>query len=396
MNIFYLFLAVSFSISISMEQEGVITPKSFLYWALIISSVLPAFFKMKIISINIAKKWKWIIVFFCITFIWNAFHEGVDFVLSLMLMCISWAYIFGSGLTLKINNIAKIFLAVVVAGGLIKQFTEINYYDLIPYIKINNLSEGRVSFAGNIGFAGIFSLLVFMLLVSETKNTIFIKLGLALSIYFIIFSQVRTAWIGMAVFVSMKIILIFIKDKSDYIIITTVIFATILNIIILFFAPQIIGNLNFDIFGIELITQGKGSIDADALAIQMYRPLLWAEQIKQFYLSPYMMGLGSAASNIDIFGGVDVGYGGDTVSYPTRLLAYYGMPALLFIFSTIYALWSHIKIKDSLAICAWPVCYLVMLNWGSLFHPTDAVGILYLLLIFKGSTVFLSDCKGLK
>jgi hypothetical protein len=34
------------------------------------------------------------------------------------------------------------------------------------------------------------------------------------------------------------------------------------------------------------------------------------------------------------------------------------------------------------------VCILVLFSWGSIFHPTDGVGVLYLLLLFKGASAF--------
>ena len=393
MKIFYTFLVISLAISVSLEQEGVIVPKSFLYWLLIMISIFPAVFSINRITEKIVRDSKWMLIFMVTTLLWGLYNEGSDYILSLLLICISWMYILGATLEIKINNIAKIYIVLVFLGVIIKIFTEINYYEIYPFVKNNDLSQGRVSFAGNIGFAGIFSLLVFMILMSVNEKTYICKMGIFLSLYFIVFSEVRTAWIGLVLYMFMKILINLVIDKGKNIVFMIVFLVTVFSILGVYITPYIIGNIDFDFFGVGLFTQGKTFLEAEEIAIQMYRPLLWIEQLNQFFSSQYLMGLGSAAINIDIFKGIDVGYGGDTVSYPTRLLAYYGIPAILFIYATNNALLKHIKNNDVLAICSWPVNYIVMLNWGSLFHPTDVVGVLYLLLIFRGSNVFINHKK---
>ena len=285
-NVFYLFLFISLSISISMGQEEVLITKSLLYWILIAASLIPILLTMKVIVINIILNNKWILVFAFITFIFNIYREKVDFLISLVFLTVSWAYVLCSKLTLNKNSIAKTFIAIVIFGICIKIYSNTNYYEIFPFIITNNLSEGRVSFAGNIGFAGILSLLVFMLLATESKTTVIVKIAILLALYFIIFSQVRTAWIGLALFFVTKRILIVTKEKSKFIIMLLVLLLTIFSTVLLSLMPQIISFFKFDLFRLNLITQGRSLSDADELARQMYRPLLWAEQINQFYSSP--------------------------------------------------------------------------------------------------------------
>ena len=71
-------------------------------------------------------------------------------------------------------------------------------------------------------------------------------------------------------------------------------------------------------------------------------------------------------------------------SFPTRLLASYGSPTLLLLVYLLGQLARVARSGDVWACACFPAIVFTMMNWGSVFHPTNAFFVLFFLLI-KGN-----------
>jgi hypothetical protein len=122
---------------------------------------------------------------------------------------------------------------------------------------------------------------------------------------------------------------------------------------------------------------------------QLYRPWLWGEQLNQFLSSDYLMGWGSTEFSTliteSLIASTEMG---DTVSLPTRLLAQFGLAGVLFTVYLLVLLKSRANDRDAWACAIWAPVFISLMQWGSLFHPTDGIGFLFMLMIVKGTRGF--------
>jgi hypothetical protein len=72
----------------------------------------------------------------------------------------------------------------------------------------------------------------------------------------------------------------------------------------------------------------------------------------------------------------------------TRLLAVYGIPGLLYSWFLIRGLHEVALKRDVWAVACYPVIILLMMQWGSIFHPSDANGAIFFLIAIHGSNAF--------
>lgn len=358
------------------------------YWLLIVAALIPVFMSAGRWVNQAFSGFIWVSLFLLLSVAWSAIRGDGGSILPLLMLSLSWLYSQCSSAQISAVTVARLFVGLVVFGIGLKAVTNVNYYGILPWLADDLRADGRVSFAGNIGFAGVISLLVFVILIAQKTRSPIIWFALALSVYFVFFSRVRTALIGVALFGVMYWILSDRRPASarSYFIIGVSVVA--LTIVAISVAPLLLVSVHSAGWASDFFLQGKQSLSADDIQEQLYRPVLWATQLQLFLSSPYLMGWGSAAATMIETAGSTFLSGGDTVSFPTRLLAHHGLPGVLFIWAAMRALWRHAKARDVASVCAWPVCVLVMLSWGSIFHPTDAVGVLYLILTFRGVSAF--------
>jgi hypothetical protein len=74
-----------------------------------------------------------------------------------------------------------------------------------------------------------------------------------------------------------------------------------------------------------------------------------------------------------------------------RLLVAYGVPGLLFSIYLIERLRRLALADDRWACACFPALFTLMMSWGSIFHPSDAMFVIFLLIMTKGTTGFASQ-----
>jgi hypothetical protein len=100
------------------------------------------------------------------------------------------------------------------------------------------------------------------------------------------------------------------------------------------------------------------------------------------------MGWGSFYQAMLDAGGTPIATTGSE-SLPTRLLATYGLAGVLFTFYLVRRLRVLAFRDDRWACACFPAIFVLMMNWGSVFHPTDGMFVILTLMVTKGSAGFI-------
>jgi hypothetical protein len=145
-----------------------------------------------------------------------------------------------------------------------------------------------------------------------------------------------------------------------------------------------------------LFLRGETNLSKDDILFQLYRPWLWATHLHLFLSSPAWMGWGSPEfyQSVLVATGPPLATTGSE-SLPTRLLAIYGIAGLFFTLYLVRLLRESDRRDDRWACACFPAVFFLLMNWGGIFHPTDAMFVLLLLMVTKGSAGFaekLTNC----
>jgi hypothetical protein len=158
------------------------------------------------------------------------------------------------------------------------------------------------------------------------------------------------------------------------------------NLAIFLSAPILYALQNNDLVSTFLL-RGRNDLSISDILYQLYRPWLWSAHLHLFFSSPGWMGWGSSYQAILDAGGTPIATTGSE-SLPTRLLATYGIAGALFTFYLVRRL-RVVALRDDRWACAcFPALFVLMMNWGGVFHPTDGMFIILMLMITKGSAGF--------
>lgn len=285
------------------------------------------------------------------------------------------------------KDIDRLYIAFVAVGFLIWISTDFNRWGLVPGTTDPAYGIWRVSFFSNIAFTGFFSLFVILISTRKGWKKIYNPYVLSLSLYFLIFSYVRTAIICLFLYVICQYIFKNIKRPSYLFIISLMI--SLLSNIFIAYSSSIFSIIQEIPVVSRLFLRGETQLTEFEIYQQLYRPWLWGEQLKLFVSSPYLMGWGSipfenlVQNNIFAYGVES----GDSVSLPTKLLSQFGLAAVFFWLFLIACLKQAATRLDRWGCSVFPVVFTAMMHWGSIFHVTDPMAILYFGLLVKGSTL---------
>jgi hypothetical protein len=208
---------------------------------------------------------------------------------------------------------------------------------------------------------------------------------IAVAGYFTFLSFVRTAFIALAIYAFLYWWFSrYSKPRPITMFWVALIVAVGFNLAILLAADVLYVMQSFAPVS-DLFLRGKTGLTKAEILYQLYRPWLWTTQVKLFLSSPYFMGWGSAdfAQLALPFSPPLVTTGSE--SLPLRLLIVYGLASLLFVGYFVSRLWCLAQQDDRWACACFPAIFVLMMSWGSTFHPADAMFILFLTMIARGS-----------
>jgi hypothetical protein len=373
---------------ISVSQEENPEVGSMAYWLLILpAAILPMFDAPRIFTALIGRAWV-LLLFLFTAGVWHLMTGDTRAVLQLGLLVLGLTWISIPGAKYNIGDLCWLYVALVIFGAFL-WIAGLNLWGLLPGTTSDQYSGAwRVSFFPNIANSGMLSLAMLLILTKDRRTFRSHLLIFALVIYFLLFSFVRTALIGTVLYVGLRWWFARRSTTPRGMFWTTIAVAVGINVLMAVSAVAVVYLQDNPIFS-RLLLQGASDLDQQQVLEQMYRPLLWLDQLNLFVTSPGLMGWGSFESpHIAAAEMLPDLEGAGTAALSTRLLATYGLPGALFTIYLVSRLWQLAKADDRWACACFAPVFLVNMNWGSVLHPTDALFALFLLTNVRGSRGF--------
>lgn len=383
-----IFLFISLFVLMLVRQDEVVERLSFKYLLIMLPAVLLPLTRIPAISYNLFFRTLPLLLMLLITFIWGMVHNDLHsvFRLSLFLLILSWLE--ANSLVLRVKTLAHIYIFFVIVAAFVNVFTDLNPWGIVPMMTAPEYGIWRVSFFPNIANTGFLSLFIFMVCTRDKQTFLDNKLVVALALYFIIFSFVRSAVISLMVYLILHFIFSRIKNAKTLFILS-ILAALALNIIV-GYASVIIELIQSAPLVNRFFLRGEHALSHHDIYVQMYRPWVWKNQWNIFINSPYLMGEGIYNFN-DYIGASIRGKNfeeTDSVSLYLGLLASYGLPALLFYYYLIKKNILNALQLDGWACAIFPIIIFIGMQWGSIFHPACATFIIFFMILLKGKNAF--------
>ncbi|MBY2992606.1 hypothetical protein HF263_17655 [Rhizobium leguminosarum] len=265
---------------------------------------------------------------------------------------------------------------------------DINPWGILPGQTAPAYGPWRISMVPNIATSGTISLFVFLIALKHLRfRWLTITTAVATG-YFTILSFVRSALIGLVLFSATTVVLKLLPDNARLRV--TVAFAMTLGLILIVgISPLVLYHLQDIPLISRLLLRNQSGLSLEAIYRQAYRPWLWLQHLQIFWQSDDLMGYGSSLAQSATKKLLNAGQvRSDSVSLPTRLLATYGLPALGFLYFLGERCYTHAKNNDIWAVSMLSLLIWLMMTWGSIFHPTNAIFVLALLIIGRGGSAF--------
>ncbi len=265
----------------------------------------------------------------------------------------------------------------------------INAWGILPGQTATAFQPWRVSATPNIATSGIFSLMVLLILVRHFKPKPLEAATAVATIYFSLLSFVRAVFISTALF-GATLGIMALLPKRPGLRVAAALFMTVGLTLLVAFSPFLLYSLQDWGIVSRMFLRGHTGMSVADIYRQMYRPWLWGEHMKLFWSSPYLMGQGSELAASALKNIINAGQmRSDSVSFLTRMVATYGIPAFGIIIFLIERCYRHAKDNDIWAVAVLSVMVWLMMSWGSIFHPSNGMFALAFLLIGNGSQAFL-------
>lgn len=384
------FAVISLLVSMSLSQTTSFEVGSLQYWLLVVPSALLPLIDIQRIAKALMGPARLLLIMALAAGAWHVLRGDARAAIQMSLLVLVLTWISTPVARLRINDLVVLYLALIIIGIGVNLLTDFSPYGLIPGRTIKEFGPGRVSFFPNVAYTGILSLAMLMVLTKDRKTAKAHSAVLVLALYFLLFSVVRTATIGFVLYVGTRWWLERHRKASARTMYLVAIVVGIGATVLIATSAVLIEALQQVPYVSDLLLQGKSDLTAEEILKQMYRPWLWLQQLELFATSPGLMGWGSFDFIEVTVGAVDesqiVSAGSEAL--PTRLLSAYGLAGLVFTVYLVRRVGLLAKVGDRWACACFPAICLLMMNWGSVFHPTDALFAIFLLMIVRGTRAF--------
>lgn len=386
-----LYVLISISVSMTITQEEVPEPNSLRYWLIIAPAVLFPFTNLRSLLPSLLGSARFLWIFALLAGSWQYLRGDSPALMQLILLVWVLNWLSCRNLTINLKHLVFIYLLFVVVGFLVWVFTDLNKWGVFPGLTLYQDTKWRISFFPNIAISATFSLLVFLAVTHSHIAIVKNKLVLLICLYFSVFSYVRTVNIALLLYLFCRYVFS-IKRLSPRSLFWLTIFICLSTNILIANSSMLVSYLGDIPLVSRFFLRGEVALSAEQVFEQLYRPWLWMQHLNIFINSPGLMGEGSF-DLVDMVtyellpGTTPVG----NESQFTRLLATYGLPALLYIVFFLDSLRRACTRIDLWSISCFPPISLLFMQWGNIFHPTDAIGSLYVLILIRGSTLFSGD-----
>jgi hypothetical protein len=380
---FVVFVTITLLASMTVTQHASPEPGSLAYWMLIGPTLLLPLTAVGSLLRSAFGPAHWMLWMLAIAGLWHLQAGDPRTVLQLILLVWMLIWLASNAGRLNARWLTRIYLTMVVVGCCVYLLTDLNKWGPLPGQTVDEYGIWRVSFFPNIAYTAILSLAVVMVLTHNRALAVRHPVVLGIALYFVVFSFVRTALIALMLYAALRW-WFQVRSSPRQMFWTALIVAIGINVAI---ASSVFFLLFLQEYPIvsRLLLRGETGLSSEELYQQLYRPWLWQQQWELFRTSPALMGLGTyefieISTDTLIEGHSD----SDSVSMPTRLVVTYGLPGLLFMALLISRLRASANAHDDWACACFPAVFLLMMHWGSAFHPSDPIFAIFLLMVLRG------------
>ncbi len=383
-----LYIVLSLGVAMSISQEETPEIGSLGYWLLIAPSLLLPLTDVGAIFRALLERARPILVFGLTAGAWQLLRGDIKALLQLVLIVWVLGWLSSHRARLELRDLMALYLALILVGTYIWIFFDGNKWGLLPNTTVYEGLDWRISFFPNIANSAVLSLAMFLILTQSAALARKHLVILLIVAYFLFFSFVRTATIGVMLYLSMRWWLGRKSRSPRAMFWVALLLGVGVNLMIAGSAAIFVNLGEFELIS-RLFLRSESNLSSEEIFAQLYRPWLWKQHLLLFWDSPWKMGLGA----FDFFEmqieelNVGTTPAGNEAQL-TRLLATYGFPSLLYSWYLISRLREIAKNRDVWAVACFPTILLLMMQWGSVFHPSDANGAIFLLIAIHGGQAF--------
>ncbi|MGX4803504.1 hypothetical protein [Bradyrhizobium guangdongense] len=330
---------------------------------------------------------------------WQFYVGDIRAVAQLGLLVFVTGWLLTERVQLGVRDVIRLYFILLLAGAAILCFTDWNPYSLLPGRAHPIYGTWRVSFFPNIAYSGILSLALLLILTSHPKLVRSYPIVCAVALYFLVFSFVRAAAVALLLYAALRVWFSRWSTPRPYWMFWIALLTGFGFVLLTVASASVIFEIqNFP--GISaLLLRGETGLSIDQISYQLYRPWLWSQQFKLFLSSPLLGGWGSSdfynlvATSIENPETVLISGGSEAL--PTRLLFMFGLPGSLFTVFLVARLRSLALQDDRWACACFPALFSLMMSWGSVFHPSDGLFVILVLIMIRGTKGFIGDVSPL-
>jgi hypothetical protein len=389
----FLLLAWSLTLSFFFGQDGEIERGSMFYFLVILPFLLVPLLHIRSVIFHLAQKVLFISAFSLVSGLWSLINGEASAAFQLFFWAYVLAYISRSDAVISLNSFAKLFIFLIAFGLLVDIFLDINHYGFLASKNYYANESHRLSLYPNIANSGFFAfifLALFSLNLNVARKYWWI---LVASLLIALISHVRSIQIAILLYLAFRFFLEINKNMSP----RRMLFFSVIFAVLPLFLTNAYGVLyqlsTYSDFLLDFLFRGDSTLSGEGLDNQIFRPLVWAEHWNIFAESDFLMGVGpkQLSELVDL----RLTYG-DSVGFLSRLLALYGLPAILFFLQILYWLTSRASQRDTWACAMFPPTFFLMMTWGSAFHPSNGFAMLLLLILIRGRACVDSGREGVE
>ena len=383
-----MFVAISLLVSMSISQLEAPEVGSLSYWLLLGAAGLLPLLDIRAIVKTLTGRARSLLLFGLIAGAWHGLQGDERAVLQIGLMVWVLAWLSSDAARLSATSLVRIYGALVVIGIGVWLVTDLNNWSLVPGAASDENGVWRVSFFPNIANTAILSLAVILVLTRSPGAARAHPFVLGAALYFVIFSFVRTALIALVLYTLMRWWLGLKRRSPKTLFWSALLVAIGVNIALASSVVAINYLQDIPLFS-RLLLRGETGLAPEEIFQQLYRPWLWWQHLTLFSTSPSLMGWGAFDFAEMQLEELNVGTTpGGNEALITRLMANFGLPAFILLYYLLSRLRASARGGDTWACACFPSIFLLMMQWGNVFHPTDANGAIFWLMLIHGSSAF--------
>jgi hypothetical protein len=387
------FVCNSMVLQMFLGQADVIAQYSLIYWLLVLPALLiPLMFLPGIVTV-LGGRARLLLYFLILAGGFYLVRGDFRTVMQLFLLILMLAWCGCESTRLSTDDVVNMFFASVILGILVFRFTDWNFWGLLPGETPIKYGAWRVSYFPNIVNTGTMALFVFLLLTRKSAIARSHKIALLVCLYFLAFSFVRAVFVAAGLYLLLRLVFTGSRGNRPKFLFWVSLGTGVGLIIAVAYVVPILEVLQQFPMLSRLLLRGKAQLDTAAIYQQLYRPWVWSEHFQMFLSSRRLMGLGTFIFSEHVSYDLVPGLPADgTESLPTRLLAVYGLPSLFFGGYLVQELARMARARDAWGCACFPGIFFMLMNWGSVFHPTNAFFVLSFMILTRGASA-LSDAS---